>query len=396
MKKIILVLLYFVTAIVIGIITASILVFKMNTSINNKVLQYQLNYNNQIEFYKSEYKVSNEVNKKFADYLSKVLDRYDDFKIQIEDLEYKSLQQDIKKALDEEEKKYPLRRFDNCFTFLVLGVDSRSNSKSGNTDVQMIVNVNLDTAEIQVVSIYRDMYVKNIVNNEMIKLNAVYGKYGIDTALQTFNKTFDLDIDSYVIVNWKDVSNIIDELGGVDIEITPEEFIYINAFIHETCLSTGIGSENPAQYYISSPGNHHLNGIQATAYGRLRLPDSDFKRTERQHEVAFKCFDIVKNTNARTVTSIATKLLSSIKCNISIDNIYQLIQLVGMYNIKDVEGFPLRGYRYSITTDTYGYVIISKSLTYNVVKLHEILFNDDTYECSDFIKKLSEDLLKLH
>ena len=89
-----------------------------------------------------------------------------------------------------------------------------------------------------------------------------------------------MKINDYATFNWKAVAQAINVLGGVDIEITQPEFKYINAFITETVNSTGIGSTQ-----LASAGPNHLDGVQAVAYCRLRLMDTDFQRTERQRKV---------------------------------------------------------------------------------------------------------------
>lgn len=87
-------------------------------------------------------------------------------------------------------------------------------------------------------------------------------------------------IDDYAAFNWKAVAEAINVLGGIDLEITPAEFKYINGFITETVNSTGIGSTQ-----LKQAGANHLDGVQAVAYSRLRLMDTDFQRTERQRKV---------------------------------------------------------------------------------------------------------------
>ena len=84
--------------------------------------------------------------------------------------------------------------------------------------------------------------------------------------MSALEENLDIKIDDYATFNWKSVAEAINILGGIDLEITPAEFKYINGFITETVNSTGIGS-----YQLEQAGMNHLDGVQAVAYSRLRL-----------------------------------------------------------------------------------------------------------------------------
>lgn len=118
------------------------------------------------------------------------------------------------------------------------------------------------------------------------KLNYAYAVGGPEQAIETLNRNLDLEINDYMTFNWKAVANAIDILGGVDIELSKAEFYYINSFITETVKATGIGS-----HQLTHAGMNHLDGVQAVAYGRLRLMDTDFARTERQRKIVQQAFE---------------------------------------------------------------------------------------------------------
>lgn len=91
----------------------------------------------------------------------------------------------------------------------------------------------------------------------------------------------------------------INILGGIDVEITKSEFYYINAFISETVKATGVASTQ-----LKSAGMNHLDGVQAVAYGRLRLMDTDYARTERQRKVISLAFEKMKKADWATINNI--------------------------------------------------------------------------------------------
>ena len=170
-------------------------------------------------------------------------------------------------------------------TIAIFGLDGRDGSinKGSNSDLIMICNINRDTGEIRLVSVYRDTYMSIGEGYSYNKINAAYANGGAAQALAALNRDLDLDITEFVTFNWKSVADGINMLGGVDIDITKPEFRYINSFITETVKETGVPS-----VHLKSAGMNHLDGVQAVAYARLRKMDTDFQRTERQRLVIEK------------------------------------------------------------------------------------------------------------
>ena len=169
------------------------------------------------------------------------------------------------------------------YTIAIFGVDSRGGETQAGAlaDVDIICNINRETKEVQLISIYRDTYSMIDASGKYHKLNEAYFLGGHKQAVATLERMLDIKIDDYITFNWKSVVDAVNILGGVDVEITEAEFEYINSFITETVKSTGIGS-----HQLAYPGKHHLDGVQAVAYARLRLMDTDFNRTERQRKIA--------------------------------------------------------------------------------------------------------------
>ena len=130
------------------------------------------------------------------------------------------------------------------WTIAVFGVDSRDGKlgKGALSDVEMICNINKATGEIQLVSVFRDTYLKISPDGEYHKINEAYFKGGPSQAVNALEENLDLQIDSYATFNWKAVVDAINILGGIDLDITDSEFAYINSFITETVNSTGVGS----------------------------------------------------------------------------------------------------------------------------------------------------------
>lgn len=275
------------------------------------------------------------------------------------------------------------------WTVAVFGVDDRNGSvgKGANADVQIIANIDMGTGDIKLVSVYRDTYLNVNKNNRYAKANEAYASGGPEQAVQTLNKNLDLNIENYVTFNWKAVADAINLLGGVEAEITSQEFYYMNAFIHETCIETGISALNPAAEYIDGPGQQHLDGIQAVAYARLRKMDTDFARTERQRHVIEQCLEKAKQADLATLLQIIDTVLPQIAFNIDYTDIVQLAKGISRYNIVETTGFPM-----NLDTQMMGSkgdCVIPVTLSSNVTKLHAFLFGDEDYNPTDAVKRYS-------
>lgn len=273
------------------------------------------------------------------------------------------------------------------WTVAVFGVDSRDNSlgKGNQSDVIMIANLNRKTGEIKLVSVFRDTYLNINDKNTYNKINAAYASGGPEAAVKALNKNLDLNITHYATFNWKAVATVINILGGVEIDISPAEFHYINAFITETVKGTGIGSTQ-----LKSAGVHNLDGVQAVAYGRLRLMDSDYARTERQRIVISKAFEKAKTAKLSTLNDVVGHVFEMSATNIGFEDLAGLIKDVAKYHLGETTGFPAaRGEkRIKIGNDRLS-CVIPQTLESNVISLHNFLFGEENYAPSKTVLDIS-------
>ncbi len=269
-------------------------------------------------------------------------------------------------------------------TIAIFGVDSRDGNvnKGTNADVIMICNINRDTGEIRLVSVFRDTYLNTGEGNTYNKINSAYATGGAAQALAALNKNLDMDISEYVTFNWKSVADGINMLGGVDIEITKAEFRYINGFITETVKKSGVPS-----VHLKSAGMNHLDGVQAVAYARLRKMDTDFARTERQRLVIQKAFEKAKKADLGLLNRILLMEVEQIGTNLTFSDFTELILDINKYYIGETGGFPFT--RGDMTIGKRGDCVVPQTLESNVQELHKILFDKENYEPSDMVKKIS-------
>jgi LCP family protein required for cell wall assembly len=207
----------------------------------------------------------------------------------------------------------------------LFGVDTRKiDDFSGRSDSIMILSVNKRDNTIRLVSIMRDSLVPIDKNGGTTynKINTAYASGGPALAVKTLNTLYGLDIKDYATVNFYGMADIIDALGGIEVEITKDELtakLGINAMINEQCIYLNL---DPKDYFVTKTGVQKLNGVQAVAYARIRHAknsfgsNNDFGRTERQRLVMKLLLEKALKTNPLKYPTIINKLAPYIKTSL--------------------------------------------------------------------------------
>lgn len=240
----------------------------------------------------------------------------------------------------------------------LFGIDTRSaESFTGNTDSIMILSLNTKDSSIKITSIMRDSLVPIETDNGTIyhKINSAYSRgynskevkgksqeekwnNGAVWAVRTINKIFDLDISDYATVNFFGMAEIIDAVGGIDVELTEREVTArgknnygINDMITEVCHLMKL---KPADYHISKSGKQHLNGVQAVAYSRIRYvpniwgSNNDYGRTERQRYVMEQLFHKALTIDSSKYLSLIKTLIPYTRTSMSPDKILEFAKAI--------------------------------------------------------------------
>lgn len=273
----------------------------------------------------------------------------------------------------------------NFRTIAVFGLDNRSNGNfdSGNSDVIMIVSINNDTQEVKMCSVYRDTYL-DIGGGKFRKCNSAFSKGGPQTAISMLNKNLDLDITDYVTVDFNAVVECIDLLGGIELEITDAEAYYMIGYVDEINKLTGNESEVP-----ESGGTYHLDGVQATAYARIRYTaGDDYKRAERQRTVISKMVEKAQSSDLKTINAIIDEVFSDIETSFSNTELISLAAQIFNYQLTGSEGFPFS--KNTITLGSKGSVVAPCTLETNVAELHLFLYDNADYVPSTTVKANSK------
>lgn len=268
----------------------------------------------------------------------------------------------------------------------LFGVDSTTGALTKNTrsDSIMIASINQDTGECKLVSVYRDTYL-NLSNDSYNKCNAAYAKGGPMQAINMLNMNLDMNITDFVTIGFSGLSNTIDALGGVMIDVDNAELQHINNY-QITMADNLKRSYTP----VTSTGYQLLDGLQATAYCRIRYTaGDDFKRAERQREVLMAVADKAKTASPATLNSIANDVFGEIYTSLDLSEILSLLGDIAKYEITDQAGFPEETMRATGIIGSKGSCVVPVSLADNVKWLHELLFEDEAYEPSDAVQKYS-------
>ena len=227
---------------------------------------------------------------------------------------------------------------DEYWTFAIFGVDARNSSlgKGNRSDSVIVASLNLGTNEVKLTSMYRDTLV-DIPGYGYDKLTHAYAFGGPELAISTLNHNFDLDIKDYVTVNFAVAEDIIDLLGGVEINVQENEVKWLNGYVHSLA---GEGADTKVKY-IDGAGLQTLSGSQAVAYARIRYTGGgDYKRAKRQRTVLNAALEKAKTCGIGTLNDVIQTMFSQISTNLTVTDILKLAANINAYEIKDSQGFP--------------------------------------------------------
>ncbi len=230
---------------------------------------------------------------------------------------------------------------------LLVGNDYRVESSGydvgGLTDTMMIATLDKKHKTLKLTSLMRDMLVE-IPGYSSSKLNSAYSKGGIELLYQTIATNFNIQLDGYVEVSFDAFTKVVDEVGGIEVELTESEANYLNSTNYI----------KPKKYRTVKIGKNKLNGAQALGYCRIRktvftpngLTD-DYGRTWRQRNTISKIFDKVKTLPMSKWLDISKKVLKgSVKTDLSNKKIIEYITDVVTMGATEIHQLqiPVSGY----------------------------------------------------
>lgn len=258
---------------------------------------------------------------------------------------------------------------------LLIGLDGTNDKFPKRSDTMIILTIDKLNKSLKLTSLARDTLVK-IPGREEEKLTHAYAYGQEELLMQTINENFDLDIKDYAVVNFKSFIDIVDIIGGVDINVNEKEIHHLNEVIKE-CY--GVNHEDTKNIeYITSSGNHNLNGYQALAYARIRKLDTIYKRDERQRLILTNIAHKLSDVSISKYLQIAKSILRHIKVNIAFNKIIDLAFIaheLASYDISQLE-FPISEYREEGRIGEKGTYVVKWDKNKNIELLHQFIYGN--------------------
>lgn len=253
--------------------------------------------------------------------------------------------------------------------------DTTEFSDDARADSMILVSMDIKDHVIRLVSIERGTGVPILLDGyedqyDWITHTFRYG--GPKLTMKTVEECFNIEVDHFVRVNFNSFVQIVNAVGGVDIDITEME---------AKALNWEVPSNSMLIVNHVDPGPNHFDGYTALQYARLRKIDNDWKRVERQRTVIEAVLDQVKNASVMELDNLLNTLLPLIQTNFTKTEIAALlVQLPGFLGC-DVQqmSLPLQG-TYGVRTGMDNRLMYDPDWVVNIKALQDFLYNDKTAE----------------
>ena len=273
----------------------------------------------------------------------------------------------------------------------LFGLDARDKNlgKGNRSDTIMIASINLDTGDVKLCSVYRDTYM-NLGNDKYSKCNAAYASGGPEQAISMLNMNLDMNITDYVSIGFNGMIDVVNSLGGVEIDVREDEIKYLNDY-QASMFSTETKERLTNDYVkVTQPGMQTLNGLQATAYCRIRYTaGDDFKRAERQRTVLLAILEKARTASVGTLNDTLDKVLPNVATNLDTKEMLSVLKDLASYKVVATDGFPFETNRVTGKVGKAGSCVIPTSLEDNVVLLHKFFFEQEEYTPSKSVSSYS-------
>lgn len=249
-------------------------------------------------------------------------------------------------AQEQEDETVQGTEVEGVTNILLVGTDGANVERSNRSDSVMLVTIDNKNKDIKISSIARDTYV-DIPGHSTEKLTHAYAYGGIDLLKQVFEVNFNIKVDKYIAVNFVSFMDIMDEIGGVEVNVEEKDVNEINKYI-DACYDYYYDRKDEIEkQYITKAGKQRLNGYQALAFSRIRYTDSAYARDNRHREVAESVYKEFLNSGAKEYQRAAEIIIENTKTNISPMEMINLGFTALQINDKEIEQlqFPLAEYR---------------------------------------------------
>lgn len=251
-----------------------------------------------------------------------------------------------------EEYELPPEGKTGIYNLLLLGIDNPTDKLTGRSDTMLLACFNARTGSLKLVSFMRDTYVA-IPRHGHNKLNAAYSFGGADLLLETLGACFGVRVDGYVAVNYSLMAQLVDEIGGVELDVSADELKKLNGILeYYNYLRDAPRDEG----LLAQPGQQTLNGLQTMSFARIRKLDSDFMRVQRQQKVIIAIYQKLRTLDLLRLTGIITAYIGKVGTNVTLARAASLVASVLAHGEIDIQTLriPADGaYTRRTISDTY-------------------------------------------
>lgn len=260
-----------------------------------------------------------------------------------------SAQQELDRGDRSELRHQPVSPGKDNISILFLGVDDRDGNLRGRTDAIILATFNKSQGTVKMLSIPRDSRVEIAGRGTQDKINHAHAFGGVDMIVDTIENLLDIPVDYFVKLNFEAFVEIVDALGGVEIDVA---------------FSFSESDSQDRKNAITVPeGLNTLNGEQALAYSRMRKKDprGDIGRGERQQEVLAAIIE--KTASLSSITKfddIFDSIENHLSTNLSFGNIISLHSYSS--NLRDIESLAFEGSNLMLNS-VYYYSLDEESVT---------------------------------
>lgn len=264
-----------------------------------------------------------------------------------------------------------LKENNDIINIALFGIDE-TEGIAGRSDCIMILTIDNLHKELKLSSIIRDSYVTIPNRNPKDKINHAYAFGGPKLALETINENFKLNISKFVTVNFTSLPKIIDDIGGITLNITDDEVKYINNYINELNKLNNTNSPN-----ILTSGNQQVDGTQALAYCRIRYTNGgDFERSQRHRTVLSKLFEKSKTIPLTKYPLLLDEILSIVHTNLEKTEIVSLALNLNSLKSNTIlqDRFPRDSDGHGTLIDGIYYYVFDEDSTSQ--KIHKFIFEN--------------------
>lgn len=211
---------------------------------------------------------------------------------------------------------------------LLIGIDARESNEASRSDAMIILTIDSNNEKVKLTSIMRDSYV-DIPTYKTAKINAAFAKGGPQLLMKTIEANFRLKLEKYIIVDFHGFEDIVDAVGGIEVDVSESERKELNKYIGETREV-----KSPA---LTKSGYQKLDGQQALAYARIRYNDSDYRRTERQREVLSILANKLLKTSVVNYPKVMNSILDCVTTNIKPEMLLNYAYTVSKFDNMKIE-----------------------------------------------------------